>query len=65
MASYYTLRGSYPQLVSLKRVLTPELVSRTQGALKSKLYVEATFGGVTQRTKVIEKDHSWEETLPL
>ena len=65
MTSYYTLRGSYILLVSMKRVLIPELVSRTQSALKSKLYVEATFGGVTQRTKVIEKDHSWEETLPL
>ena len=65
MTSYYTLRGSYLYLVSLKRVLTPGLVSRTQVALKSKLYVETTLGGVTQRTKVIEKDHSWEETLPL
>ena len=65
MTSYYTLRGSYLYLVCLKRVLTSGLVSRTQVALKSKLYVEATFGGVTQRTKVVEKGHSWEETLPL
>lgn len=65
MTSYYTLKGSYCLFISFEYVLTSRLVSRAQGAPKSKLYVEVVFGGVTQRTKVTGEDQSLEETLPL